>query len=158
MSNLCIVSTNSNLKVKSIFNNLINVQISKRIFCDRKSGTSSLKACYQNTLNENIKNILNNQELKEMNDNDKYYLLEDFFSKQLSSGLIVVDKNYGLYPAFSGKTPEDIAECFMKLYNDNNDYIYKNKFLQINPDTWPELKTQNTDPKKYHDIGALLNL
>lgn len=158
MSSLCVVSTNSNLKIKNIFNNLINVQIAKKIFCDRKSGTSSLKACYQNTLNESIKNILNNQELKEMNDNDKCYLLEDFFLKQLSSGFIVIDKNYGLYPAFSGKTPESIADCFLKLYNDNNDYIYKNRFLQINPDTWPEIRQQNSDPVTYNNIGILLNL
>jgi len=154
---LYTVSTNHNLKLKNVANNLMGIQIAQRLFCDRNSGAFVLRGCYQNSSNENVKNLLK-QELKEMNDNDKFYILENLYLKQISSGFIVLDKGYGTYPIFSGKTSKDIAGRFLKLYNNNNDYIYKNGFLQINPDTWPEIAAQSSNTRTCQDIGILLNL
>lgn len=137
--------------------NLMEFQISNQLFCDRNSGTSRIRDCYENSQNLTVKNIIDKQEFKNMNANDKFIVIEDFYLKQMKSGYIVIDSKSGFYPAYSGKTPKHLADLFLKNFNQNNDYFYKNGFLKINNIKWNSIKNQNPIINK-SIIGHVLGL
>jgi|LauGreDrversion4_2_1035121.scaffolds.fasta_scaffold316609_1 hypothetical protein len=142
------------LKVVSDY---MGFQISNYLFCDRSSGTSRMRTCYENSQNLTVKNIIDNQDFKNMSKSDKFTVIGDFYLKQMASGYIVLDNKSGFYPAYSGKTPKHLAELFLKTYNQNNDYYYENGFIKINPNKWGYIKNQAPITDK-NAIGKILGL
>jgi len=140
-----------------VVSDLMGFQISNHLFCDRNSGTSRMRVCYENSQNLTVKNIIDNQDFKNMSKSDKFTVIGDFYLKQMASGYIVIDNKSGFYPAYSGKTPKHLAELFLKTYNQNNDYYYDNGFVKINPIKWNSIKNQNPIINK-NTIGNVLGL
>jgi len=162
--NLYIVSTNSNLEFKNVFNNLIMLQIKENLFLDRKSSSFVLRGCYKNSQNLTVKNIIDNQDLKNMSKSDKFTVIGDIFLKQMLSGFIVLDENCkSYYPIFCGKTPKDIAKRFLEFYDNdqNKNYYYntKTRFLELNKKKWAnEIVNNKTENFDYSYITNKLKL
>jgi hypothetical protein len=116
-----------------------------------------MRTCYENSQNLTVKNIIDNQDFKNMSKSDKFTVIGDFYLKQMASGYIVLDNKSGFYPAYSGKTPKHLAELFLKTYNQNNDYYYENGFIKINPNKWGYIKNQAPITDK-NAIGKILGL
>jgi len=157
MSQLQALDFQQQFGFSTVILNLMGFQISNQLFCDRSSGTSRMRLCYKNSQNLTVKNIIDKQKFKNMSNSDKFIVIGDFYLKQMASGYLVIDNESGFYPAYSGKTPKNLADLFMKTYNQNNDYVYEKGFLKINSIKWNSIKNQNPITDK-NAIGHVLGL